>query len=454
MNLKNFLLFIFYFLFFAFCQAQSPDNKRKKMIIVSYFSFVHQMSQYVEAKTKDNIDCLLISTNSTDNFNSIKAKIDSLYTNFNADFLLLVGDNEHIPAYKMGEGLSDIHYTFEDENKPNPRMCVGRFSVETAADLQTMIDRNLRRKPFSKHVIGIASAKESDLTHKKDYEQVRFMGQQLQSKGFIFSELFADGYSNKLTYDDVITVLKGGASWINYAGNGSYEGWNTTMFENQHIDYLPDDVELPIILSASCLGGHFANRTCFAEKWLRSTKNSNPIGAVAVIMSSSLTDWDATLSAMLLIAENMPKTHSNCRLGELYLRGYQYIIDSMQRPKDAYCWVLFGDPSLWVYSPTENNNLKQIPHTQSLIVYPNPVKNQLIIENGELRIENYSIYSVVGQKLMQAPLSPPSKGEISAENSPFEGGSGMSKITIDVSHLANGMYFLKVDNKVVKFVKE
>jgi hypothetical protein len=29
-----------------------------------------------------------------------------------------------------------------------------------------------------------------------------------------------------------------------------------------------------------------------------------------------------------------------------------------------------------------------------------------------------------------------------------------TSMTDDVSHLANGMYFLKVDNKVVKFVKE
>ena len=29
-----------------------------------------------------------------------------------------------------------------------------------------------------------------------------------------------------------------------------------------------------------------------------------------------------------------------------------------------------------------------------------------------------------------------------------------SKIEIDISHLAKGMYFLKVGNQVVKFVKE
>jgi hypothetical protein len=434
---NNFQFLVFCFLISAFCYAQPPDSKREKMIIVSYFSFVPQLSQYVEAKTNDNIDCIVISIDSTDNFNTIKSKIDELYNGFPADFLLLVGDNEHIPAYKIEEGLSDIHYAFENENNPVPRMSVGRFSVETAQDLQTMIDRSLIRKPFSKHAVGIASNKISELTQKKDYEQVRFMGQQLQAKGFsTVSELFDGSPNGNPKYSDVIAALQSGASWINYVGKGSYEGWNTSGFENHHIDSLPDNVELPIILSASCLGGHFANRTCFAEKWLRSTQNGNPTGAIAVIMSSSLTDWDATPSAMLAITKNMPATNSNCRLGNLYLQGYRYILDSMQRPKDAQCWVLFGDPSLWIYPPAETNISEKNALTPSPIIYPNPTSNQLRITNYELRMGNIEIYDVVG-RLQQSKIV-----------------NLQSEIIIDISHLPAGMYFLYIDRKTIKIIKD
>jgi hypothetical protein len=426
-------LFIIILLFPIFLLGQN----REKMIIVSYFSFIPQLSVYVEAKSNDNIDCVLISVDSTDNFSSIKIKIDEIYKNFNAYFLLLVGDNEHIPAYKIEEGLSDIHYAFENENNPNPRMSVGRFSVETHQDLQTMIDRSITRKPFSKHAIGIASYHKSELTGKRDYEQVQFMGQQLQYKGFTsVSELFSGLSSNNPTYQDVITTLQSGATWLNYAGNGSYDGWNTTEFNIQHIDNLPDNIELPIIFSASCLGGHFANRTCFAEKWLRSTKNGNPTGAVAAIMSSNLTDWDATLSAMLVINENMPPTSSNCRLGNLYLQGYRYIIDSMQRPTDAQCWLLFGDPSLWVYPTSNENNIfeKRMPVPQ-LIIYPNPTTGQLRIKNYELRENtNVEIYDIVGKKLSIFNFQ-------------------LSTNEIDISHLANGIYFLKIGEKMFKVIK-
>jgi hypothetical protein len=37
---------------------------------------------------------------------------------------------------------------------------------------------------------------------------------------------------------------------------------------------------------------------------------------------------------------------------------------------------------------------------------------------------------------------------------PFEGGRGMSEISIDISHLSAGLYFLKVGKKIVKIVKE
>jgi hypothetical protein len=71
-------------------------------------------------------------------------------------------------------------------------------------------------------------------------------------------------------------------------------------------------------------------------------------------------------------------------------------------------------------------------------VYPNPVKNQLQIVGVET--DNYpslQIYDVVGQCVGTYGIRP--------EN---------TETTIDVSHLAKGMYYLKVDGKTVKFVKE
>ena len=73
-----------------------------------------------------------------------------------------------------------------------------------------------------------------------------------------------------------------------------------------------------------------------------------------------------------------------------------------------------------------------------LKIYPNPVDEQLTIKNEELREGSIvEIFDVVGRRL--------NNYQFSIVN---------SQLNIDVSHLAAGMYFLKIGNKVARFVKE
>ena len=67
-------------------------------------------------------------------------------------------------------------------------------------------------------------------------------------------------------------------------------------------------------------------------------------------------------------------------------------------------------------------------------IYPNPTTKQLKITNYELRTASYCIYSVIGQLIMQ--------GQLQDETT-----------TINVESLTNGMYYLKIGNKVIKFIK-
>ena len=90
-----------------------------------------------------------------------------------------------------------------------------------------------------------------------------------------------------------------------------------------------------------------------------------------------------------------------------------------------------------------------------LKIYPNPVSGQLQVTSYELQENSIvEIYDAVGQCVFTTPsFGHPSKGGEYSTSAQFPsfGGAG---VVIDVSHLASGMYFLKVDNKVVKFVKE
>jgi len=110
-------------------------------------------------------------------------------------------------------------------------------------------------------------------------------------------------------------------------------------------------------------------------------------------------------------------------------KGETYIVvvsDEDENLRDS-CKVTVSD--VGIVSPTLNNLLR---------VYPNPTNGQLTIDNGEFK-ENtvIEIYDVIGRILNNYQLSIVNY-----------------QLIIDVSHLAKGMYYLKVGNQVTKFIKE
>ncbi len=72
----------------------------------------------------------------------------------------------------------------------------------------------------------------------------------------------------------------------------------------------------------------------------------------------------------------------------------------------------------------------------SFNVYPNPVNDQLTIQFNEVKTDNILITDITGKIVIEKKIN------------------STNKLTISVSQLANGIYFLKSGSRVVKFVKE
>ena len=92
------------------------------------------------------------------------------------------------------------------------------------------------------------------------------------------------------------------------------------------------------------------------------------------------------------------------------------------------------------FTLTIKNSLSAIDNVelQNLNIYPNPVKDELRMENGELRIKNVEILDLTGKIILNSQLS--------------------TLNSINVAHLASGIYFVKIqtDKGIVtrKFIKE
>ena len=81
-------------------------------------------------------------------------------------------------------------------------------------------------------------------------------------------------------------------------------------------------------------------------------------------------------------------------------------------------------------------------------VYPNPTTGQLTIEMmSDNRISDIRLFDVMGRSISIG------KSEI-GQSHIGQSEIGKSETTIDISHLASGIYYLKIDNQMIKFVKE
>jgi hypothetical protein len=75
-----------------------------------------------------------------------------------------------------------------------------------------------------------------------------------------------------------------------------------------------------------------------------------------------------------------------------------------------------------------------ISSNSTISIYPNPTTGTLYIRSEESEVRNVEIFDVYGRNL----------SHLTFHTSPVE---------INISHLANGLYFLKIDGKMYKVIK-
>jgi len=89
----------------------------------------------------------------------------------------------------------------------------------------------------------------------------------------------------------------------------------------------------------------------------------------------------------------------------------------------------------WSAKDIDNTGIEQLTMDNGQwTIYPNPTKGKLTIVSDNAGTMPVQIYDIYGREIINSPLS--------IVNS------------IDISHLSNGLYFLKMGNKTVKIIKE
>ena len=182
--------------------------------------------------------------------------------------------------------------------------------------------------------------------------------------------------------------------------------------------------------SANAAGGTAAPNTWYHVVFVVDLANSQTLQYIDGVLASTK-PWPTGVGS-IDNAASFGISNSPCIPATISTIAYKGLIDDIR----VYTQPVNQTEVIALFNETNTVGVNEYSNNNQIAVYPNPVKNQLIIIHGELKMETINIIDVTGKLL---------KTVIPTTN------------TIDVSDLGRGMYFLQIqtENEIAtsKFLK-
>ena len=337
----------------------TPLDETGEMLIICYDAWLSNVQPLVDHKNAIGIPTTLVGVSTIgNNYTSIRNYIQNYYNAHDLAFVLLVGDGSQVDTPYAAGGSSDPTYSLVAGSDNYPDILVGRFSAETAAQVDTQVQRTIEyeqmpatEQDWFKRGVGIGSDEGPGDDNETDRQHIANIRTDLLN----YDYTLVDGiYGSSATASQVTAAVNAGRGIINYCGHGSENAWTTTGFSSTNVNALVNDNMLPFIVSVACVNGYFDNYTCFAEAWLRATHNGEPTGAIGMYASSINQDWNPPMAAQdesvdLLCAEAYFSFGGLCYAGSCLMMD-QYGTSGVNM---FLTWHVFGDPSVRVFGTAE-----------------------------------------------------------------------------------------------------
>ena len=237
----------------------------------------------------------------------IKAFIAGWYDPARECYVLLVGDSEEgappvtagtIPHW-LGAGfhssVTDLPYACLDGGDDwYPDLYLGRFSVDTVAELQALVDKTL----------CVEAGNFSDPDYVK---RAAFLACDSTSAGgeethdWVIENYFDPaGYESTRIYasqggdtPEIAAAINNGSMFATYLGHSGYGGWWDPTFDSDDVLALTNDGLYGLVTSFSCGTARFdwAYGECFGEVWTRKANG----GSAFYLATTDLlfTPWDS-----------------------------------------------------------------------------------------------------------------------------------------------------------------
>jgi len=288
----------------------------------------------------------------------------------------------------------------------------------------------------------------------------------LLSSGIVM--LYSVQSGGQYTVSDSITLSNSGGYSFENVTDGDYivkfipdssENALPTYYGNTEFWYLADTVTITNNLPAdfiditlipqspmngsSIINGYvgYGNE----HKFISQKSVNDPAEAVNVYLQKEQNSTWTTLTSTLTNAEGY------FEFRKVSVGKYRVILDIVGlKMEDIQIVEILNDGDsvqIQGYEITEDGIIKKdvgivgARHALPLQIYPNPTTGQLRVSGDISDGKGIQIYDIVGRNVGTWHAA-----SLQSENE-------KSEIVLDISHLANGMYFLKVDGKVFKIIK-
>jgi hypothetical protein len=337
------------------------------MLIICYGAFMDAIQPYADWKKQVGYPVEIVDVGTIGNSNAIKSFIADYYNTKGLTFVLLVGDAAQVPTSSTTAGDSDNNYAYIAGSDHYPDLFIGRFSAENTGQVEIQVQKTLMYEqdpPMSADWLsvctGIASDQGPGDDNELDFQHIRnIQDNKLIPFTYTYANELFDGSQGgndaggNPTPSTVAAAVNAGTGIINYTGHGSDGSWGTSGFSISDVNNLTNSNLLPFIWSVACVNGNFAGGTCFAEAWLRASKNNQPTGAVAFLGSTINQSWDPPMVGQDEMNDILVETYPgniNRTFGALSMHGCMLMNDEFGGGGNEMTdtWTCFGDPSLMV----------------------------------------------------------------------------------------------------------
>ncbi len=364
----------------------TPVLEEGNMLIICYDDWTAEMQPLVDWKNTIGRPCEMVTvTEAGGTSSAIATYVENYYNDNGLTYLLLVGDATQCPTNSGGfipYGDSDNAYAYIIGNDHYLDFFVGRFSAETAAHVETQVQRTIIYENGStledgwlNITMGLTSNQGPGDDNEMDYDHYRNLATDLLDFTYTESRELFDGSqggndaSGSPTPSMVGDEMNNGVGIINYTGHGSETAWGSSGFSISGVNNLTNNNKLPFIFDVACVNGAYTGMTCFAEAFLRATNGDDPTGAIAIVASTINQSWAPPMAGQDEMVDLLVGTSTNGTkrtFTGIAVNGMFLMNDETSDFAMTDTWTTFGDPSVLVR--TDDVSDMAISHNPTILV--------------------------------------------------------------------------------------